>query len=102
MELIDCRCLKRLFTSCSRIEGKKCLVSFILFTLRVQVLSLSPAMMLFAFRDHEPIFFVQLSSAREPLQAKIRELEKDMQKLEKKFSKAKAENEKVRTHFVAS
>lgn len=40
-------------------------------------------------------FFSQLTGARAPLQAKIRDMEDDMQHLQDKLGKVKADNQKV-------
>ena len=44
-------------------------------------------------------FFLQLASAKAPLQAKIEDMEDAMQHLQDKFDKVKAENERVRYSF---
>ena len=42
-----------------------------------------------------PFFQYQLASARAPLQAKIEDMEDAMERLQDKFNKAKAENDRV-------
>ena len=44
-------------------------------------------------------FFSQLAGARAPLQAKIRDMEDEMQHLQDKLGKVKADNQKVTFYF---
>ena len=51
---------------------------------------------------HDPLtgkFLSQLASARAPLQAKIRDMEDEMQHLQDKLGKVKADNQRVTYQF---